>query len=64
MVLDCGSNNLCVVYKYIMLEGDFMEEAWKFVDLDCFEALEGLVVQRQRILLFVFDVCVLYMTWT
>lgn len=41
-----------------------MEEAWKFVDLDCFEALEGLVVQRQRILLFVFEVCVLYMTWT
>lgn len=50
-----------VVYKYIMLEDDFLdgevmmsvwcegeskEEAWKFMDLDVFGTLDGFVLQR------------------
>jgi hypothetical protein len=51
------------VYKYIMLEGDFLdgevmmsfvvwrrmkEEGWKFVDLDCFGNLDGLSIVKDK----------------
>lgn len=42
------------VMMSLRCEGEYenmKEEAWKFVDLDYFETLDGLVLQRQRSLI-------------